>query len=73
MNFAIIDRITITAPNTAVTWTIGSTRSITWTHNLGAAAAVDIDVSRDGGGDLELDRRERPQRRRHHGDLQAGW
>ena len=49
VNFGIIDRITITAPNTAVTWSIGSTRSITWNHNLGAAATVNISVSRDSG------------------------
>ena len=49
VSFAIIDRITITAPNTAVTWAIGSTRSITWNHNLGAAATVNISVSRDSG------------------------
>ena len=27
--------ITVTAPNTAVSWTVGSTQSITWNHNLG--------------------------------------
>jgi hypothetical protein len=41
--------ITVTAPNTNVNWPIGSNRNITWTHNLGTAEAVDIEVSRDGG------------------------
>ena len=49
VNFSVIDRITVTAPNTAVSWTIGSTRSITWTHNLGTGTTVNIDVSRNGG------------------------
>ncbi len=41
--------ITVTAPNTAVTWSVGSTRSITWSHNLPLGELVDLDVSRDGG------------------------
>jgi len=49
VNFAIISRITVTAPNTAVTWGAGSTRQVTWTHNLGLAETVNIDVSPDGG------------------------
>ena len=49
VNFTILDRISITAPNTAVSWTIGSTRSITWNHNLGTSQAVNIDLSLDGG------------------------
>ncbi len=50
VNFTISSgTITVTAPNTAVTWTIGSTRSITWSHNLGTSQTVNIDVSRDGG------------------------
>ncbi len=48
-DFSIIDRITVTAPNTAVAWTAGMQKTITWTHNLTAADCVDIDVSRDGG------------------------
>jgi hypothetical protein len=49
VSFTIVDRITVTAPNTAVTWTVGSTRSITWNHNLGTGQVVSIDLSRDGG------------------------
>jgi hypothetical protein len=41
--------VTVTAPNTAVNWTIGTTRSITWSHNLGTGEAVNIDKSTDGG------------------------
>ena len=41
--------MTLTAPNTAVTWAIGSTQAITFTHNLGVGATVVIDLSRDGG------------------------
>jgi hypothetical protein len=38
----------VTAPNTAVTWAIGSVQTITWTHNLGAGAQFLIEVSRGG-------------------------
>jgi hypothetical protein len=48
--FAMIDPVvTVTAPNTTVNWGIGSTQTITWTHNLGAGTAVRLEVSRDGG------------------------
>jgi Developmentally Regulated MAPK Interacting Protein./FG-GAP repeat. len=49
VNFTITQPIAITVPNTVVTWGIGSTRQITWTHNLGMTETVNIDVSRDGG------------------------
>jgi hypothetical protein len=49
VNFNVIDRITVTAPNTGVNWTIGSTRNITWTHNLGTGSTVNIEISRNGG------------------------
>ncbi len=42
-------RITVTAPNTNVNWTVGSTRIVRWNHNLGTAENVNIEVSRDGG------------------------
>ena len=48
-NFTIADWVTVTAPNTAVTWATGSTQSITWNHSLGTSQTVNIDVSRDGG------------------------
>jgi hypothetical protein len=41
--------VAISSPSTPVTWTIGSTRTIQWSHNLGTSAVVHIDVSRDGG------------------------
>ena len=49
VNFTIADWATVTAPNTAVTWTTGSTQSITWNHSLGTSQTVSIDLSRDGG------------------------
>jgi len=47
--FKILPRTTVTAPNTAVTWGAGSTRTVTWSHNLGTGGLVDIDASTDGG------------------------
>jgi uncharacterized repeat protein (TIGR03803 family) len=41
--------VTVNTPNTAASWNIGAQLPIRWTHNLGAASAVDIDLSRDGG------------------------
>ena len=49
VNFAVQSSIAVTAPNTAVTWAAGSTRTITWTHNYGVAYPFDIDVSTNGG------------------------
>jgi hypothetical protein len=40
--------VTVTSPNTAVTWTVGTVHAITWNHNLGAAAQFKIEVSRSG-------------------------
>jgi hypothetical protein len=40
--------VTVTAPNTAVTWTIGTVQAITWNHNVGAGAQFTIEVSRSG-------------------------
>jgi len=42
-------RVTVTMPNTNVLWTIGFNRTITWTHTLGNAERVNLQVSRDGG------------------------
>jgi hypothetical protein len=49
VNFTILPRTTVTAPNTAVTWGAGSTRQVTWSHNLGVGGLVDIDFSPDNG------------------------
>jgi hypothetical protein len=47
--FTITPRVRVTAPNTAVTWGAGSTRKITWSHNLPATETVDIAFSPDNG------------------------
>ena len=49
VNFSITPRTRVTAPNTAVTWTAGTTRNVTWSHNLGLGGLVDIDFSADNG------------------------
>jgi hypothetical protein len=49
VNFTILDRIHVTRPNTALSWPTGATRNINWSHNLGTAERVNIDLSRDGG------------------------
>jgi hypothetical protein len=41
--------ITVTAPNTNVNWAIGSSKNVTWNHNLGTQENVTIEISRDGG------------------------
>ena len=41
--------VTVTAPNTAVNWAIGSTQTIKWSQNLGTGTYVRVEVSRDGG------------------------
>jgi sugar lactone lactonase YvrE len=51
-NFKIVSgtaSVTVSAPNTAVNWGIGSHQTITWKHNLGLAARFRIELSRDGG------------------------
>jgi hypothetical protein len=42
-------RIAVTAPNTLVSWTSGTSRTISWTHNLGVGVPFNIAVSRDSG------------------------
>jgi hypothetical protein len=46
--------ITVTSPNTAVTWLAGSVHPITWTHDLGAGAQFKLEVSRNGGSTWSL-------------------
>jgi 5-hydroxyisourate hydrolase-like protein (transthyretin family) len=53
VNFRILDRITVSAPNTAVTWTLGTTQTITWAHNLGTGAPMNVELSRNGGATWE--------------------
>ncbi|MBI4355439.1 MAG: hypothetical protein HY597_03170 [Candidatus Omnitrophica bacterium] len=47
-NFSIKGSVTVTAPNTAVTWLVGESRNVTWIKG-GAIANVKIDYSTDGG------------------------
>src|SRR5207253_657537 len=50
VDFTIVSpQLTVTAPNTAVAWNAGTTRNITFAHNIGTGQSVNIDVSRDGG------------------------
>jgi hypothetical protein len=42
--------VTVTSPNTSEPWRIGTLRTITWTHDLGASATFSVEVSRNGGG-----------------------
>ncbi len=49
VNFKILPRTTVTAPNTAVVWGAGSTRTVSWSHNLGVGGKVDIEFSPDKG------------------------
>jgi hypothetical protein len=49
-SFVIVNpAVSVTAPNTAVNWGIGSIQPITWTSNLGPSATVRIELSRNGG------------------------
>jgi hypothetical protein len=45
---------TVTSPNTALNWAVGSTQNIKWNHNMGATSYVKIEVSRDAGSTWEL-------------------
>jgi hypothetical protein len=48
--FSIVaGKVTVTAPNTNVTWSVGTVHAITWTHNAGATAQFKIELSRNGG------------------------
>jgi len=46
--------MTVTSPNTNVTWAIGSVHAITWTNNLGSTATVKLELTRNGGSSWEL-------------------
>ena len=41
--------VTVSVPNTALNWAIGSHQTISWKHNLGVPARFRIELSRDGG------------------------
>jgi len=42
-------QLTLTSPNTPVSWPVGSTQTIAWTSNLAPATTVRIEMSPDGG------------------------
>ena len=46
--------VTVTSPNTLVTWFVGTVHAITWTHNVGAGAQFKIEVSRNSGSTWSL-------------------
>jgi hypothetical protein len=46
---AVAPAVSVTSPNSAVNWGMGSTEAITWTSNLAPTATVSLEVSRDGG------------------------
>ena len=51
-NFSIVSGsgvITVSRPNTALTWAIGTKQQLKWIHNLGLNAWVKVEVSRDNG------------------------
>jgi hypothetical protein len=49
-SFVIADPfVSVTSPNTPVTWVPGRSASIAWSSNLGPAAAVRIELSRNDG------------------------
>src|SRR5262249_42739430 len=48
-DFTIVPNISVTSPNSSVTWVIGTTHSITWTHGYGASQTFDVAFSSDGG------------------------
>jgi len=41
--------VAVAAPVAGQVWTIGGSRSVTWSHNLGALENVRIELSKDGG------------------------
>jgi hypothetical protein len=41
--------VTVNSPNTNVNWGTGQARNVGWSHNLGTAESVTIEVSRDAG------------------------
>ncbi|MFH1459976.1 MAG: hypothetical protein ABIG64_06340, partial [Candidatus Omnitrophota bacterium] len=48
-NFVIKGSLTLTAPNGAEAWGVGTTHDITWSRNGSSIAAVRLDYSLDGG------------------------
>jgi hypothetical protein len=48
-NFRIAGSVTLTAPNGGETWTVASSRNVTWTR-VGTVDTVKLEYSTDGGG-----------------------
>jgi hypothetical protein len=46
--------ISVTSPLLTLGWSVGTTRTIAWNHNLGAQAFVRIELSRNGGASWEV-------------------
>jgi hypothetical protein len=46
--------VTVTQPNGGNTWTVGTSPTVTWTHNLGPSEAVRLELSTDGGGSYPI-------------------
>ena len=41
--------VTVTSPSATVTWATGSSQAITWSHTLGAGAAMRVELTRNNG------------------------
>jgi Calx-beta domain/Bacterial Ig domain len=49
VDFTIASQVTVTSPNSSVSWAAGSRRMIEWKHSLGNGQPFDVDLSLDGG------------------------
>ncbi len=54
VDFTISGTITLTAPTGASIWAIGTARTVTWNHTLGAGQTFDIDLSMDNGATFPI-------------------
>lgn len=52
-DFAIVSRVKVTAPDTAVSWKVNTTKTISFTHNYPTPHTFDIAIDRDGDLDCE--------------------
>ncbi len=50
----VAGKVTVTSPNTAVSWLAGSVHAITWTHNAGTGALFKLEISRNSGSTWSL-------------------
>jgi hypothetical protein len=53
MPFALTSPVKVTVPNTAVSWKMGTTRAIKFTHNYPTPQAFQVAIDRDGNGVCE--------------------